>query len=633
MNTDALISLQNLKIKHCTLKDYFDKQGYDDTHDEIISFFQNLGDTKINEQQTLRSFLECLDLSLWSLWEYHLAYELFPRFLARKILALIIKKENPSEIILIADHHNLEETTVSMASVLNISVTICYPNPLVKIKNIFDSIYNYPFTTNDPWTMLFKKIPFVFVWIEKIKKIIALLSPPVDLNRCDQRCIQMDTQEGKKKILIISFYMYYNFIREMPNLLEAFRQHSDFSVTIVRADIVQRDFVQMCEKEMIPYRTFQDYLKDDIEVKQKQLSENFFERIKDLDLGSVLNQQKSAVGMLTQKEIERFLKVYFCKYSLSRMVRLRLVTERLLEKEKPDFVLIQEDSSAYGQTVSSVLREKNVEFLVTTSMPALFDYDIFFNIFSRKNKPTTKITVTHQKAKDLLMRYKAREENVTITGSPIFEKLVTGDFYCVKKEDIYKRFNINKERKMILFTSQNLPYSDRIHCMLINMMEHFPDTHLLLKIHPAEYRLRDMIAIRRARFRNISIVKDFDIWSLISASELLITISSITGMEAMVLKKPVVIIEMSPYCDTMNYLEANPSPYVESGAALGIYRPADLIPTVKRILNDRVLREEMIKKGEDFVAANLGPADGKVSQRIVSLVGKGLHKKLNSHVG
>jgi len=76
---------------------------------------------------------------------------------------------------------------------------------------------------------------------------------------------------------------------------------------------------------------------DGIKTAQKQLTDHFFKKVKSLNFGIAFKRNNPG-GLLTQEEIERFLKIYLSKYSLLRLIRLKLITERLIDEEMlPEF--------------------------------------------------------------------------------------------------------------------------------------------------------------------------------------------------------------------------------------------------------------------------------------------------------
>ena len=92
----------------------------------------------------------------------------------------------------------------------------------------------------------------------------------------------------------------------------------------------------------------------------------------------------------------------------------------------------------------------------------------------------------------------------------------------------------------------------------------------------------------------------------------MITISSTTGLEALIMKKPLITVNFSGKPDAM--------PYAESGAAIGVYKPEDVRPAIKSVLENKDVREKLAKKAKLFIYEQCYKMDGKASERIVDLI-------------
>lgn len=222
------------------------------------------------------------------------------------------------------------------------------------------------------------------------------------------------------------------------------------------------------------------------------------------------------------------------------------------------------------------------------------------------------VAVTTLKAKDLLIKNGVDGRRIVIAGNLYYDKVLKKGFDFLSREYIYSKLEINTKKDILLFASQPLPQSDLLHRVLIKAMESFPNKHLVIKMHPLESGMRSFLKVKGSKLRNVSVVKDIDTWSLINYSELLITVSSITAAEAMMLKKPVVQFGLNP--------DPVLAPFIEAGAVFPVNRFRDLPLAVEKILTDDSLKEKLIGRADKFIQENLGPHDGKVDKRITDLI-------------
>jgi CDP-glycerol glycerophosphotransferase (TagB/SpsB family) len=201
---------------------------------------------------------------------------------------------------------------------------------------------------------------------------------------------------------------------------------------------------------------------------------------------------------------------------------------------------------------------------------------------------------------------------IVIAGSIYYDKALKKGFNFLSREHICLKLGINIKKDILVFTSQPLPQSDLLHRALIETMERFPDKHLVIKMHPLESGMRSFWKAKSAKLRNVSVVKNIDTWSLINCCELLITVSSITAAEAMILKKPVIIFGLN--------LDFGVAPFIEEKAVFSVNRYQDLPSAIDKIFNDDTLKERMIARADKFIQENLGPHDGQVDKRIIGLI-------------
>lgn len=146
---------------------------------------------------------------------------------------------------------------------------------------------------------------------------------------------------------------------------------------------------------------------------------------------------------------------------------------------------------------------------------------------------------------------------------------------------------------------------------IIGTMSEFPEKQLVIKLHPSEKKEEYQRMLARTN-NNAIICRDIDLYGLLVLSELLMTVHSTVALEAMILHKPVITVNLTGKPDVM--------PYAESGAALGVYRKEDLAPAINKALYDPEVREKMAKKREQFVYDHAYKPDGQATKRVADLI-------------
>jgi CDP-glycerol glycerophosphotransferase (TagB/SpsB family) len=106
-----------------------------------------------------------------------------------------------------------------------------------------------------------------------------------------------------------------------------------------------------------------------------------------------------------------------------------------------------------------------------------------------------------------------------------------------------------------------------------------------------------------------AILTEMSVRDLIAVSDMLITFFSTVGIETVLLKKPLITLNLSG--------KPNPVPLADYGVAIEITRVEDIAGTVRRVLDDADLRARLDRAREQHFGSIL---DGKGTERVVSLI-------------
>jgi CDP-glycerol glycerophosphotransferase (TagB/SpsB family) len=211
------------------------------------------------------------------------------------------------------------------------------------------------------------------------------------------------------------------------------------------------------------------------------------------------------------------------------------------------------------------------------------------------------------------------EDSVVITGQPRYDFLYRID-EIFDKETICKDLDLNPNKGIIVLATQGFQpkygypdYDRQLLDAVFNSMNDFPDIQLVIKLHPVEdgELQRKMIAERK--LKNVLIIKN-ELYEILSVCDILMSINSTVAIEATILDKPVIIVNLADIPDWM--------PYVESGVARGVYRKGDLTPAIKDVLENSEVREKLKENRKKFVYEHAYIQDGKATERVVNLIEK-----------
>lgn len=206
-------------------------------------------------------------------------------------------------------------------------------------------------------------------------------------------------------------------------------------------------------------------------------------------------------------------------------------------------------------------------------------------------------------------------DKVAVTGLPRYDILSKAN-KIYSRSDFLKRYNINPEHRIVLWSTQCHVFSDEENTAnfeeIFGAVKDLKDVTLAIKQHPAEEERYTEEILRRIKEDEINAVitpKDSDTYELLSVCDLMITRHSTTAMEAVALNKPVIILNLSGKPD--------PVEYVAEGVALGVYRNGNLRSAIERLLKDD---SALASNRERYIEKYLYKIDGKATQRVLDII-------------
>lgn len=251
----------------------------------------------------------------------------------------------------------------------------------------------------------------------------------------------------------------------------------------------------------------------------------------------------------------------------------------------------------------------------------------FLSVFLRLNRShnygrgeCSKVAVMSPYAKNVFMNLGFSRNDVIITGQPRFDRLFNATF---TKKEVYKKIGISYSKDILLLATPIFGHLEKgkqerkeFIRAAIRAIEPFDKLVLVIKLHPGadeDPRMYKEI-LEEEQFNNAIIVKDFDVPSLINACRIFISHHSTMALEAIIRKKPVIILNL--FNDTEYY------PFVASGVALGVYKAEDLLTAVESLLYNETVKRKLKACRDDFVYEHTYKSDGRASERVANLIKK-----------
>jgi predicted glycosyltransferase len=261
---------------------------------------------------------------------------------------------------------------------------------------------------------------------------------------------------------------------------------------------------------------------------------------------------------------------------------------------------------------------KNKGFTAGQILPVLFlelKYNAKGKVIGRYGRGScSKIAVFGDAVKEMLLSEGVNPGRIVVTGSPKFDRISQyQQIDC--REVVRSRLSIPEGNRMVLLVTQFFSgvgawvKMETLLSSIIEGVRHMPRVSLVIKLHPGENEHNYKKIVNKLNYPAI-ILGNADITELLKASDVVITISSTAALEAMSLKKPVVIVDL--------FRDPSVLFYLRSGAWYVCDRK-DIKPTIERVLS-RQDSFGSFSSGAMFVQEQAFRQDGSAAKRISDLI-------------
>lgn len=309
-----------------------------------------------------------------------------------------------------------------------------------------------------------------------------------------------------------------------------------------------------------------------------------------------------------------FKRFFYCN-SFNILMQIELL-KNAIGYENVDVTLTYCDLCTFGLSTIIAGNEKSIPTIsLQTSLmnPNGREYIYSYEEISKFPIPT-KTALNGEYYKDLLIKESSYpKDNLTVIGQPRYDFLFKEHY---SKENFCIENGIDCNKKLILVTTQPFGFelhksiNDKFITAILGLEKCLDEMLVIIKPHPRETSdyYRGLIDDNS----NFHILNEkFDTYEAINACDLLITFSSTTAIEAMIMKKPIIIL---------NLTNEEITPYTEYGAAILVKDEKYLFPTIKLAMYDNETREKLFTGQKNFLNYFLYLQDGFATNRFINLI-------------
>lgn len=607
--------------------DYRGEEDYTQLQRDAIAFTELLGKKQIAENTTLIKFLEYENSSLWWFVEdtfYALSKSIFNHV---AVIEQILEKEKPEKILIINDKSELARLVSLIADKRGISIQFIPPGIYLRLLLMVKR------------HLLMKLRPYIsFQWGE-VKGFLgrAWIKPLIP--HSPSKSI------AQRKILVTS----YGIEQEMIDPSTGKKMRGDVILSPILRELEKDKANQLLFLRNFPaLRLPKGNYGEGIIVKQRksystakihQIVTNqktiLEEKWKQLAGNESFRQSFTYQGINLWDIFEDRLKFKFF-YEFPEVVKIIELSKRIVEVEKPDAVVVASENSRDNRGLIAACHIRSIP-VVALQHGMLSASDTLFSryrcqAYELQGSPTKlsiipdRLCVYGEDTKSILTQLGFPTDRVVITGQPRYDILVkAGEIFDRKR--FCATWGIDSTKPIVLIGSQPFrhvagdreDYRKSFYRSVFQALSDEPWIQIVIKTHPVEEEEWHEELTKEMGVKAVVLRRDSDTNEALYACDVLITSYSTVAVEAMILGKPVITINLTGNPDLV--------PYAQKGAAIGVYKAEDIAPAVKDALENPEVRKGLEKGRQRYLENQLYKTDGQATRRVVNLVYKMIQEK------
>ena len=405
-------------------------------------------------------------------------------------------------------------------------------------------------------------------------------------------------KKSKKRILVLGFdELFYSRIE---NLIKKIREENKEELIVLSTN---KDTQEKLRKDGINFISFGDYLKKE---SLNELKHNYFDFYNQFKERKTEEKFKSLFYYLDYNffdAISNELK-YLVKTRIPWIILYYRCYKEMIKKEKIDYILTIDNVLPVTRSGILAGRELGVKSIMVQSglsespsgrgfLPVIAD----------------KIAVWGNEVKRYLENLGVNSEKIAVTGSI---KLIRPKI-LLSSEEIYRKLNLRNKNPYIVIATQEFggafgeKEKEKFLRACMNSAKAIKNKNFIIKLHPRETPEIHLSIVNEFKLDNVKIVSDININELLNHSEGIITIFSTSMIEAMLLGKNSISLNL---CNRPELV-----PYSKYNAIITVKNEESLNGAIAS------LGKKNLSKGiNKFIKEYCCSIDGKSSERVLKVI-------------
>lgn len=360
------------------------------------------------------------------------------------------------------------------------------------------------------------------------------------------------------------------------------------------------------EKENINYNAFNNYCTEEsiknANKKKGQLNSYFSKFNKNPVLRSKIKYDDCG---FSEALFELF--AYLFEAGFIEVIYYIEILKNIYETEKTDLVIVFGDITKFARTVALTSKARGIKTLLLQH-GGVEDVPFFGNTLI-----TDKIALFGSRYKDVYLKMGIDEKRLVVVGNMLYDDLIK-KISMFDKKKVFNELELDKNKKLLTYMSVpelNESEQEALMAPLIEGVKKMKNIQLVIKLHPTEQDIDLHRKIIKKYGIDAKIIKDFDTYALIWASDVIITTYSTVGSETAIMGKPLV---------TLNYFDKT---YIANYSGEGIAIPAmknNVAEAIEKALYDRNAIKKLKIAQKRFIKGSCYKLDGKAGERVKKLI-------------
>jgi hypothetical protein len=622
---DAEKDLEAKGIPHKTSSNYIPKEERNRWDIMAIEMARSLGSKKFNDNKHLIKFLEYNKTSLWwfvnaNFYRYHLKHVI--RLV--ETLFCIIDQERPKKVTIIDDKSVLSKTVIAVCEAKGIPMQPLPMGWCLWSRIILNFIIETILLHIKP--QLRKMRGFLRYKISHfLKKDIIHGDRKIFLASMGRESIVADPVTGERKV---EDSVLNCLVKELSNdkatkIVFLYKSLGRFGLKLPK---------EAYNDERVNYKPWEWYLspkiRRNISFGRRVINEKWRWLKKDSSFKAIFNYKGVDLWKVCKKEIERLFIL-----ELPIIIEYIELSKEILRIEKPDIIVVASEISKDNKALVLAGNFTNTPVLAVQH-GFIFDADDYLIDYSCTEKELyeepfkesifpQKFAIYGDATKNILLKeikYPFKER-IEVTGQPRYDDLI-------KKKEVFDKkricidWGIDPTKRIVLIGSQTFHVAGNKESFcrsIILALKDNPQLQIVIKPHPSEHESWYRRLANEIGAKLVILPPKSDILKAIFVCDVLVTFYSTVALDAVVLGRPVVTINLTGNPD--------PIPYARDGVAIGVYKENDIALAIKEVLENPTIRRRLELAREGYLKEHLYRLDGNATKRVVDLINAIIEEK------